>query len=416
MKDLLPKLLFFAALLVGGYAYGMLSVEWGSFPYPTIETARTTWADLQDNWKNDLEIEPTRHLKPAVYEGDGVTVRKEGMQPGWTFMTGMFGDQMGARLVDEDGQVLHEWPVNYTEIWPGKPLTPKGEPATDWNVFLHGSLVQPDGSIIINFDAGPSMVKLDRCSEVVWKIERNIHHSVFEAEDGTIWTHLGDHIIQVAADGEIVRRVNVQKMMRQNGLEGAYFIQEPQKANIHANDVEVLSEEMADAFPLFEAGDVMYSMRNLNLVIVFDPETETVKWYQHGPWLRQHDPDFLPDGRISIYNNRMEYGESNIMVIDPVTREVEVVYAGTKDEPFYSVIRGKHQTLENGNILIVEAQGGRVFEVTPAGEIVWQYVNRYDQDRTAIISNAIRHPPSFFEVDDWSTCPEPTVVAKEENP
>ena len=138
--------------------------------------------------------------------------------------------------------------------------------------------------------------------------------------------------------------------------------------------------------------------------MVFDPDTEVIQWYQHGPWLRQHDPDFLPDGTISIFNNRTDFGSSNIMIIDPVTRQVEIAYEGTRARPFYTAIRGKHQYLANGNLLITSSQAGRVFEVTPAGEIVWEYVNRYDRDRVAIVSNAIRYDPTYFDVDAWSRC------------
>jgi len=33
--------------------------------------------------------------------------------------------------------------------------------------------------------------------------------------------------------------------------------------------------------------------------------------------------------------------------------------------------------LTNGNTLINDRQFGRFFEVTPAGEVVWEYVNPY---------------------------------------
>jgi hypothetical protein len=33
--------------------------------------------------------------------------------------------------------------------------------------------------------------------------------------------------------------------------------------------------------------------------------------------------------------------------------------------------------LRNGNVLIVETDGGRALEVTPAGELVWQYRSPY---------------------------------------
>jgi hypothetical protein len=33
--------------------------------------------------------------------------------------------------------------------------------------------------------------------------------------------------------------------------------------------------------------------------------------------------------------------------------------------------------LPNGNVLIVETDGGRALEVTPAGELVWQFQSPY---------------------------------------
>ena len=300
--------------------------------------------------------------------------------------------------------MVHRWPIHYTQIWPERHWLKQGEPLTDWNVFVHGSLALPDGSIVFNFDEGPSLVKMDRCGAIVWKLNQHIHHSVFRAEDGTFWVPLWDDVAQISPDGELMRRISIRKIIKKNHLLGALFIQGPKEVIAHTNDVELLRPEMAAAFPLFEAGDVLVSMRDLNLVMVFDPDTEVVKWYQHGPWLRQHDPDFRADGKISIFDNRMDYGASNIMVIDPVTRRTEIAYQGTVKHPFYSVIRGKHQDLANGNLLITSAQAGRVFEVAPSGEIVWEYINRYDKKRVAVVSNAIRYDPGYFEVDDWSNC------------
>jgi Arylsulfotransferase (ASST) len=174
---------------------------------------------------------------------------------------------------------------------------------------------------------------------------------------------------------------------------------------IHTNDVEILSSADAPAFPRFEAGDALVSFRNLNLLIVFDPDSGVVKWSQTGPWLRQHDPDFLPDGRILVFDNRDDgadgrlLGGSRIVAMDPVTREVEIIYKGTAETPFFTAVWGKVDLLDNDNFLITESNGGRVLEVTPDGTIVWSFINRYDADRVLRISGATRYPESFADFD-----------------
>ena len=44
---------------------------------------------------------------------------------------------------------------------------------------------------------------------------------------------------------------------------------------------------------------------------------------------------------------------------------------------FFSATRGGCQEQPNGNILIAESNKGRVFEITPAGEIVWEYFSEF---------------------------------------
>jgi len=51
-----------------------------------------------------------------------------------------------------------------------------------------------------------------------------------------------------------------------------------------------------------------------------------VKWWRTGPFLRQHDPDFLPNGHILVFDNRLggrdhRFGESRIVEIDPKNPE-----------------------------------------------------------------------------------------------
>ena len=69
--------------------------------------------------------------------------------------------------------------------------------------------------------------------------------------------------------------------------------------------------------------------------------------------------------------------------MDAVTKEIVWKYQEAFPPSFYSDRISNAQRLPNGNTLINEGQFGRFFEVTPAGEVVWEYVNPYFGPATA---------------------------------
>jgi hypothetical protein len=153
----------------------------------------------------------------------------------------------------------------------------------------------------------------------------------------------------------------------------------------HPNDIEELSPALARNFPMFASGDLMLSFRNLHLVIIIDHTDHSVKWSSQGPWLFQHDPDFRPDGKISVYSNNTGRERSEILLIDPKTRQVSNDLHGSGFF-FFSKFRGKHQYLPNGNVLIVVPEEGRIVELSSDGRKVLEFNNispfgdRYNED------------------------------------
>jgi hypothetical protein len=179
---------------------------------------------------------------------------------------------------------------------------------------------------------------------------------------------------------------------------------------VHLNDIEELPDSIAERFPGFEATDLLLSFRNLHMLMVVDPRSWTVRWHRIGPWIQQHDPDFQPDGTITIFDNRNDntprgahLGGSAVVEIDPGTGTTRVRYGGRPEQDMHTGIFGKHQVLPNGNILITQSLSGRLLEVTATGEIVWELINRHDEATVAFLTQATRYPPSYFEVEDW-TC------------
>ncbi|MCK5596157.1 MAG: hypothetical protein KAJ04_01800, partial [Candidatus Eisenbacteria sp.] len=108
---------------------------------------------------------------------------------------------------------------------------------------------------------------------------------------------------------------------------------------------------------------------------VIDMEREEVVWTMSGMWLQQHCPSVLDNGNILLFDNQGDYGSSRIIEFNPTTQEIAWLYAGDAENGFYSEKFGTVQRLPNGNSLIAESHFGRALEVTPSGDIVWEYYN-----------------------------------------
>jgi Arylsulfotransferase (ASST) len=427
------RLLFLASIVILAYATGIATARFHLPPYDALSEIWSAGRDWAENWRMRLGIEPTQHLVMEHHQGAGLVEYAEGLSsPGVTLMESVFDDRVGLRLFDNHGNVMHTWDALYSEIAPSTEfIRPHEIPTNDWETMVHGAALLADGDVVFNL-SGQTMVRMNACGDVEWMLPAPTHHSVHVADDGNVWTLGRKHyeqqpvakfpgmrpafednlVFEVSPQGEILREISLLELLYANDLIGSLFptghglIDGYTMADVlHTNDVEILSPDDAPAFPLFEAGDALVSLRNLNLLIVFDPDSGVVKWSQTGPWLRQHDPDFLPDGRILVFDNRDDgaegrlLGGSRLVAIDPVTRDVETVYEGTSEAPFFTSGRGTVDVLDNGNFLIAETGAGRVFEVTPDGAIVWSFINRYDADRVVNVNGATRYPESFGGFD-----------------
>lgn len=175
----------------------------------------------------------------------------------------------------------------------------------------------------------------------------------------------------------------------------------------------------------FDAGDqrfhpenVIVNSREGNVFGIIDRKTKKVVW-RVGPYYNEGTPDVkigqivgphgvhvipkgLPgEGNILMFDNGGlgGYGEGNIMSptgylnarrdysrvleIDPTTKEIvwEYKYSLTSKRPadhfqfhFYSPFTSIAQRLPNGNTMITEGDTGRLLEVTPTLELVWEYI------------------------------------------
>jgi hypothetical protein len=178
----------------------------------------------------------------------------------------------------------------------------------------------------------------------------------------------------------------------------------------HLNDIDVVTPELAARIEGAEPGDLLVSFRQMHMLAILDRESGEILWSHIGPWLRQHDPDIAPDGQIEVFSNGDAHLTvdgvigSSIVALDPASGKTRTVYPLDGEASIFTRIMGAQQRLPNGNRLITESLAGRILEVDPDGNTVWEYVQAYDGSYAALLQSAIRYEPGYFQVADWS-CP-----------
>ena len=427
-REYLFRIYWVASLCALAFAYGVAVGLFKVFPYRLLQAVAYTGRELIRSPSHTLRLAPEKFLAQSPPEGRGVTHHVAGKSfPGITLITGFFEGSNGIRLIDIDGKLLNEWRLSYNEIWPESPHL--SDQPHDWDTELHGAMLLPNGDVIFTYQYG-GLVRMDRCGQVKWKLPRRTHHQFFADADGNLWVPSRklrdepvrnypkipppfeeDYILKISPDGVVLAELSILDAIFDSRFEGLLFANGAHDSELevplsgdftHLNDVELLLPDLAPAFPMFEEGDLLVSLRNLNLLMVLSPHSGQIKWTQVGPFVRQHDPDFLPTGRIAVFDNRRDgsganlFGGSRILSIDPSTERTSTLYGARKGEDFYTDTKGEQQSLNNGNLLISESDKGHAFEIDPNGKIVWSYVNRWTNDSVGKISQATRYPDDYL--------------------
>ena len=97
-------------------------------------------------------------------------------------------------------------------------------------------------------------------------------------------------------------------------------------------------------------------------------------------------------------------GRSYILEVDPV--EKKVVWKYENGLQFFSPSQSTVQRLPNGNTMICESSGARLFEVTRTGDLVWEYAVEWHR----VFGRASRYPYDYCPQLELLEKPEETRV------
>ncbi len=294
---------------------------------------------------------------PAPQEAGVLRHDVSAARPGPTLFTYAEGPE--ATLIGMDGGILHTWSRAGPDAW------------------ARAHLFEDGGLLVITSDPY-QLIRLDRDSELVWLLDIKAHHDFHVMPDGSAWVlareaerrdgiHNGqwlldDALVHVDLDGREIERVSLLQAFERTSEHAEWITDDrlPDGPDIfHTNSVEIVDEGLA-----------LVSIRSLDAVALLDLRDERILWLRTGPWRKQHEAQ-LVDGNLLLFDNLGLEEQSRVLELD--MENGEVVWSYT--EPgFFSRGLGAQQRLDNGNTLITESERGRIIEVAPAGEIVWEYV------------------------------------------
>ena len=361
----------------------------------------------------------------------GLTLSKPAAQPGYV----VFGAPDGnAYAIDVKGNVAKKWssPEPNTDLAYTRPLA-------NGNLLAQVRLVKS----LSGAAGADSVIEMTQDGRVVWKYTdrvRLLHHDMERRSNGNTLIVCSkdldvpqisrklltdDCLIEVDPSGKVVwewqtadhiddlelpHEVRSEIM---NGYPGGRRTGLPAPTAtkgfdyLHMNAASPIPEGAGHTDPRFKPGNVIVSYRFINTLAVVDRDTKKIVWKTAGLTIGQHNPHFVPSGlagtgHVLVFDNGYVDGNTNpfrissrpysrVLEINPLDNSTAWEYtAENSNRPiwtFFSHYISGAQRQPNGNTLICEGSNGRIFEVTPAGEIVWEYVNPFP-NLTAKIPNS----------------------------
>ncbi len=293
-------------------------------------------------------------------------------------------------LISLNGKVEHTWKMPYPPGLYGY-LTDKG------TLFYNGKI--PNDTFLgkAPFKGGVTL-EADWTGKVLWEVRHPNHHHDGRLlrngnvillcatelpddvakkvqggrpgteEKGKIWA---DYLVEMTKDGRMVWEWRSWEHL------------DPAKDTITATQDERAEWTHGNAIAELPDGNLLVSFRDISTIIKIERQTGHIVWSLGAPPLSgQHAPTPLPNGNILIFDNgphRLDesFPFSRVIEVNPRTKGIVWKYQEGVPSNFFSPRISNAQRLPNGNTLINDGWFGRFFEVTSAGDVVWEYVNPY---------------------------------------
>ncbi len=304
-----------------------------------------------------------------------------------------------------DQKLIYEWVPDIVKLANAdKVESSYKSPIVASHYRLFHPFLMEDGGLILK-DYSP-VYKIDHCSRIEWTVNGVYHHSTERDADGSFWipsildpspyegtplAHSDDAIEKISTDGKVLFKKSVTEIFKDNDLFwmlGVGYTEDP----LHLNDIQPALYDSE----YWKRGDVLVSLKNRSVVFLYRPETGKIIWYRMGPWLNQHDADFVGDSQIMVFGNDIidvpvgpstfVNGHSDIYLFDFKTGKINKPYSkAMKDLNVRTPTEGLSEMLKNGDVFVEETNRARILRIGP-GRVKWEYVSVVDSDNIAMLT------------------------------
>jgi hypothetical protein len=170
---------------------------------------------------------------------------------------------------------------------------------------------------------------------------------------------------------------------------------------LHSNTIEWINVlHLGTKHPLYSPNHILVTIRHQDTIAIIDWEKKKAVWsWGQGEISGPHDATVLENGNILVFDNGLDRGWSRVIELDPLSEEIVWEYKAKTPKDFYTATRGTNQRLPNQNTLITNSESGHVFEVTPEGDIVWEFYSPHlnEKGERATIIRMKRYKSSFVQ-------------------
>lgn len=318
-------------------------------------------------------------------------------------------DQSVIKLVRlSDQKTIHQWKPDFDAI--KKAIGDKKEYWQGSNknsLPLIHPLLAPDGSIIFHSFIGFPLIKINKDSKLVWTIPGIFDHALEYDADGYIFVqsaiehtrflpnflpnYLDDAIAKISPRGKVVFKKSIAEILVENGYRalllgtGIY-----ENDVLHVNDIQ----PALTSSKYWRKGDLLISIRHKSAVFLYRPATNKIIWLKVGPWVNQHDVDFVDSTHISVFGNNTIRNVSNqpldghneIYVYDFKTDSTLTPYTECLKKARVSTpSEGRSDILPGGDLFIEETNNNRLLRINTK-DIIWQYVVPVDKNHVSALT------------------------------